>query len=427
MLPTAAQPKGRAALGAVIAAFCCLALPGCWGTVRTNLMPTPLVYQQIGCEIYADTAEDACSPVMDLFYATRRCSTGSTTSREYVNGSVDQLQMGITKIRRGKRSMSWDDLVQLSTSPDRGKKIPLRIVRTTELGQHLDDPNMLKSLNLALGDSSTHAVTIYIPGAVSSFHKSCAQATHLQHFMAANDVCIAYSWPSNGRFLGYGPDRVTAREEVSHLADLIEQLATSTNARRINVFSYSAGAQLAAPALALLRERHAGKSTAELRHRFRLGNAYFASPDISSRLFFTEYLPAFSEFVERTTFTLNRKDGFLKAAQWFLDKPRAGRALRDDTSKEELAWLQAAHRNPSIDVLDLAFSRRERAVNFRAHGTWYLNPWVSSDLAILLNHGFPARSRGLEEKRDGTGWFLPADYPDRLRKLGPNGLVPAIR
>ena len=410
----------RRALTIALASPIFLTLSSCWGTTKLDLMSTPLVHQQIGPSIYAGTSEEACTPTTELFYATPRPARGSGGSRKYVNGPGGTVHLGQVKIRRGDASMEWDELVARSTSGERPEQIPLRIEGIDELatlGQH-EHSEFIDSVNRALEASHSDTLTIFVPGAQSSFYKSCAHATHLKHFMASDGVCITYSWPSTGRFFTYTLDVRYARQATGQLADLIERLSTSCDAKRINFFAYSAGAQLLAPALASLPDRHPGASADELREHYHIGNAYFAAPDISSQDFFTAHLPTFSRFVGRTTFTYNKDDRLLNLSQFILHDSRAGRPTERRAATREIAWLRAATENPSVDAIDLNISPAGRPGDFGAHGAWYLNPWVSSDVNMLMNTDAPARARGLEPKPDGTGWFFPDNYPERLREIG---------
>jgi esterase/lipase superfamily enzyme len=411
---------GSVAICSTLSATICLTLSGCWGTKKLDLMPTPLVHQQVGSKVYSDTLEESCSPAPEMYYATNRPETGGTASPDYPNGSGDRLHLGKVTLRVGDPSMSQDELRHSSTHEDRPEAIPLRIVNTKQiavLGKS-GDRNFAESVNRDLAKSADGSLTIFVPGAQSSFYKSCAHATHLKHFMASSSVCVTYSWPSTGRIVTYPQDIFYAREATRHLADLIEQLAATTTARRINVFTYSAGSQVVAPALASLQDRHPNLSAAELSARYRLGNVYFAAPEISAKQFFTEHLPIFSRFVERTTFTYNKDDRFLKASQLILLDPRAGRPTRGGSNRKEIAWLRTANQNPSIDAIDLAYSPAERPQDFSVHGAWYRNSWVGSDVLLLLQQNASASTRGLKDKPDGTGWYFPVDYAERLNRLG---------
>ena len=359
-----------------------LVLTGCWGTRELDLMPAPLVHQQHGASACGGIAETSCCA--DIHFATNRPAVRGDRHPFYRNGSERRLHLGVAKVRLGDKSMRLEELVELSTRAERPKEIPLRIEQTIEIemGDRTQDSALTASINRSLQRCSRKDLTIFVPGAQSSFYKSCAHATQLQHFMLGQGAIVTFSWPSTGRFVGYPRDTRYARESVGHLADLIEQLAASTDAKTINIFSYSAGAQVTAPALAELRVRHPGESADELRRRFRIGNVYLASPDVSAEAFYTQYLPAFRDLVGRTTFTYHRQDPFLKASHRYLGEARLGRPSGGFGKAKELAWLKQGAAHPSVDAIDLEFACVERPVEFCAHGAWYSNPWVSSDLVV---------------------------------------------
>ena len=409
--------------------FVCLTLTGCWGTKKLDMMSSPLIHQQLGASAYGNTTSEACKPMAELFYATNRPGSGANTSRKYGNGSTDGLHLGLVEVQRGDASMTWDKLVQLSISDQRDQPVPLRIRRAREVGvlEHSDAPSFSEALDHALSSRSNGELTIFVPGSASSFYKSCAHATQLYHFTAPDGVFLTFSWPSTGKFVTYHRDVQHAAAATPLLADLIEQVARSSKVRRINIFAYSAGAQVAAPALASLRARYPDKTTDELRRRFRIGNVYLAAPDVSTRKFFTEYLPGFRDIVAHTTFTYARYDPILKVSHVFQLEARAGRPSRFELKKkkeQELEWLRQANQHPAVDAIDTDYSEAQRQSTERGHGSWYTDPWVSSDVVFLLRQDKPAISRGLEQKTDGSGWYFPEDYPERLKNLCSRRQVP---
>ena len=178
------------------------------------------------------------------------------------------------------------------------------------------------------------------------------------------------------------------------------------------MFAYSAGAQLVAPALASLADKHGAGFAKTL----RAGRFYLAAPDVSTRTFFTEYLPAFEEHVEDIAFTYNCGDPFLKYANALSDV-RLGRPIAKGTDPEELAWLRECSKRPAVQAIDLDYETAKRPVRFNIHSTWRRNPWVASDVVLFLLHGDTPKQRGLEAKPDGSGWFFPTDYAHKLREI----------
>jgi len=359
------------------------------------------------------------SPNMDIFYATNRPGTGPDNDRNYENGAVDHLNLGKSVVHFGDQRMTWQGLLNISTVRRNKNEVPLKLDHATQLATMpgSGSADFSKAINQTLAKRKDKQLTVYVHGAQSSFFKSCVQGAQFYHFMRRDGVLVSFSWPSTGSFLSYSKDVDFAAQSVEKFADLIEFLAANTKAEKINILAYSAGAQVVAPGLALLRERHRSESDAALKRKLRIGVAYFAAPDVSLTKFINTYLPAFYEIVDNTTITHHRKDGVLSWAQSANKELRLGRPNGAKFTEEEIAFLEKAARRELLDVIDMQYSPVKRPLDFKAHGHWYTNEWVSSDVIIqFLNHLRPDK-RGLKQKPDSEAWYFPSDYPEHLKEL----------
>ncbi|MGI9239171.1 MAG: alpha/beta hydrolase [Verrucomicrobiales bacterium] len=385
-----------------------------------KLMPTPLVHQYLGESAYKTLPDAERRPEMEIFFATNRPASGPVDKREYGNGIVDSLQLGTATVRIGERGTRWQDLLVMSTLHDRIGKIPVELdaVRELDALPGSDGSSFADRINAVIAERRRPEITLYVHGASSSFFRSITQGAQFHHFMAHQTALLSYSWPSTGKFISYKKDVEFAKQSAGNLADLIEYLADNTRARKINLLVYSAGGQVVAPALAQLRQRYPDVSDAALQQRFRLGEIYFAAADVSLDDFVDSYLPTFEGMVDRTTVTFHTRDKVLKLAQNSNDGvARLGRPLQGELSPEQIRSLEKLAREGKLDAINMEYSNAERPVNFRAHGVWYLNEWVSSDAILqFLLHADP-RERGLEKKPGSEAWYFPADYPQFLKRL----------
>ena len=69
----------------------------------------------------------------------------------------------------------------------------------------------------------------------------------------------------------------------------------------------------------------------------------------------------------------------------------------------------------------MEYADDERPVDFRAHGYWYLNSWVSSDAILQFLYHAEPDERGLRRKPGSQIWYFPKDYPDKLKALVKEG------
>ncbi len=416
--PVATRPR-PSLLRRLVLPGACLVLANCGGATKWSMMPTPTVHQYLGESVFDTLASEEKSPEIEIFYATNRPGTGPADERTYGNGTVDELQLGQAVVHLGDRRMRWRDLLKFSTRRERKAEIPLRLGNTTEIatlpGKRAAD--FSREINRSLADHKYKEIVLYVHGAKSSFFKACVQGAQFHHFMVREGVLVSYSWPSTGRFLSYDKDVELAAQSVGKFAELVEFLATRTDARKINILAYSAGAQVVAPGLAMLREKHAGESAASLRRRLRIGEVYFAAPDVSFSTFTNTYLPAFIEIVDNTTVTFHREDSVLGFARFANKESRLGRPEDAVFTEREIAFLEDAAKHQLLDAIDMQYSPEKRPFDFRAHGHWYSNEWVSSDVIIqFFVHERPDQ-RGLKKKPDSEAWYFPADYPDTLKRL----------
>jgi len=390
------------------------------GRNTLKLMPTPLVHQYLGERAYKALPDKERNPEMEIFFATNRPASGPVEDRKYGNGITGQLQLGTASVRIGERGTGWRDLLLISTLRERNGRIPLELEAVQELDAlpGSDGSSFAKRINAVIAERRRPEITLYVHGASSSFFRSVTQGAQFHHFMVHQTALLSYSWPSTGKFITYSKDVEFAKQSAANLADLLEYLAENTSARKINLLVYSAGGQVAAPALAQLRQRYPSDSDAALKRRFRLGEIYFAAADVSLDKFVDSYLPTFAGLVDRVTVTYHSKDPVLKFAQNSHDGViRLGRPDRRAITDEQVELLEGLARAGKLDLINMEYTTDERPVDFQAHGVWYLNEWVSSDAILqLLLHEDPL-ARGLEKKPGVEAWFFPTDYPQRLKQM----------
>jgi esterase/lipase superfamily enzyme len=254
---------------------------------------------------------------------------------------------------------------------------------------------------------------IYVHGANSSFERAAAQAAQFQHFLGRDAVVMLFAWPSAGSWLRYRLDVATAGRTVPEFAWLLEQLSTHTGIAHLNVLAYSAGSMIASPGLARAASTAGGDS-----RRLRLGEIYYAAPDIDFPVF-VDNLPRYQAQTQRVTVALNTGDRALSFSQWIHRVSRAGRPNLDEIGPEETQWLAAASARNELDVLSIRPADLP-GLAASSHSFWYDHPWVSSDMVVKLQFHVTPPVRGLDANRsriDIAFWTFPPDYPSRLSTL----------
>ncbi len=209
------------------------------------------------------------------------------------------------------------------------------------------------------------------------------------------------------------------------LARFVELLAAHTRASMIDVLAYSAGAQVTSPALAKLGTPRPGESREQLRQRLRLGQIYFAAPDIDTRRFVDD-MKAYVDLTDRVSLSINLNDSVLRLAAMVARGSRAGRPDVGELSAEQTTFLVGASNELLFDVINV---RPEDIPNLppRSHAFWYEDPWVSGDLLVQFLLDRPPDQRGLDPQATPSGkryWGFPADFDQRVRRIVRSAVAP---
>ncbi|MFG0283371.1 MAG: alpha/beta hydrolase, partial [Phycisphaerales bacterium JB039] len=251
-----------------------------------------------------------------------------------------------------------------------------------------------------------------------NFYNACVFAAELDHFTGRDMVAIAYAWPTHQDILPYlfGEDVDRAYESAHQFAALLRMLAERTTAERINIICWSAGGRVVSLALDELDryERSHGFDPASL----RLGAAIFAAPDVPAHRFL-ERLPGIHDVVERIIITASDNDVALEKAAEFMGGDMRMGLIDDSLDPDALADLD---RFDHIELVDVSYDKDQRGFDIDGHRYWFRHPWVASDVVLVTRTRLPADQRGLERSHIDRVWFLPADYPDRVRTAAREAL-----
>jgi esterase/lipase superfamily enzyme len=401
---------------------------------KVYLMPSPAAIRPDG-DLFKLTEANSNEEAIFSFdnylftlYATNRQPIHSVNnSGTYSIFPSDTLRLGFTVHRVGDRDMTWEEMIEQSVRADRGNKLLLENVYrreavAIELSADLEvlpdqADGVFERINSILAKSFDKDILLYIHGANSNFYRATAQAAQFYHFTGHNSLVMTFSWPSAENLLKYKTDVLHARKTIPAFARLIQILSKYTNARNINILAYSAGAQVVAPGLASLGDRHPTLPADEIKKRLRIGEVYFAAPDTDFKAFIQRYLK-FKDIVERTTININEKDSVLRLAAFQNGVSRLGRPDLSELSEEEGQLMIAAMETQELDILDVGKSQALKLGS--AHNSWYNHPWVSNDLLLLFLFNADPMERGLEEHyyQNGAKTFhFPLDYDRNIRKI----------
>jgi esterase/lipase superfamily enzyme len=407
-------------------------LSGCQPPPR--LMPAPIVFS---------TGEHSPFPVnttlektnqIQVFYATNRYPLGPRGTGIYTILPSNTLHFGLASVRIGPEGKPWESLYALSTNPSEGNRPVLSLESLNEMAQiesregtevaSQEAQRFFGLINEALAQSLDKDLTIYVHGVNTSVETAAAQAAQYRHFTGRNSVVLVFAWPSTANIFRYLTDVANTRLSVPLFARLVELLARHTAAEHINLLVYSAGAQIVTPGLASLAVPGQGDGGKD---SLRLGEVYFAAPDVAFKTF-VDQLPSFISRVRRITVAVNLSDSMLWLSRIVNGVSRLGRPNPSELSEEASNWLIDASTRLDYDTISVQ-PEVLPGLWRRSHSFWYDHPWVSSDVLIKFLFHVPPSTRGLEQNLREGGfryWTFPPDYDARvvevMRKLRLDGL-----
>ena len=432
-------------------------LSGC----QRHLIPTPNLYADSEIDPFADVPPELATSTVDLLYVTDRKPEGDGENDpgdvEYGYGRSFSVAVGSCVVEIGN-GVPWEELVKASRVKKRGGTLPLRMRTITEQFRFPPTPISVNKggeveatsqyvvarqaavdalhdeLRRRLAVTPRKEAYVFVHGYANTFRKAAFRMAEMWHFLGREGVPILYSWPAGypGLLRGYTHDRESGEFTIFHLKEFLKALAACpeldtvhviahslgtdvamvTPARRIHVLCWSAGGRVTTRALTTLRERHPDEDEDDLRARLRIGTVYFAAADVPRAELF-DALPVFHPLVDRVVVTVSSHDDALgMSARIMGGGTRIGQASAP-LAPEQVALLESYER---LEVVHVSLGHEQRGFDITGHRYWFRHPWASSDVILSIRGDLPPRRRGLEQGTSPVLWYMPADYPSRLRK-----------
>jgi len=430
MAIVASRTLRRLALSAGLALAALLA--GCASPVR--LMPTPLPFVDGYVDPFATAGVELQGTEVPVFYATNRAALIEIPEPVHLFVPTDTLRLGVAHVRVGDETLDWPTLHRLSLSADTDERPILELEALEQLAKLGADERVadapaaqafFRRIDEALAASPNTELLVYVHGSNNTVPRAAAQASQFRHFTGRRMVLVVFMWPSAGSLLRYLTDVGNAAATVDTFARFLELLADNTRASMIDVLAYSAGAQVASPALARLGTPRPDETREQLRTRLRLGQIYFTAPDIDTRRFVDD-MKAYVDLTERVTLSLNLNDSVLRFAAMVARASRAGRPDPTELSAEQTMFLVDASNELRFDMINV---NPEDIPNLPpgSHAFWYEDPWVSGDMLVQFLLNRPPDQRGLDAQATAGGkryWGFPFDFDQRVRRILRAELTP---
>jgi hypothetical protein len=88
--------------------------------------------------------------------------------------------------------------------------------------------------------------------------------------------------------------------------------------------------------------------------------------------------------------------------------------LRTDLTDEQKELVAAADR---LEVVDVSREWEGRGFDITGHRYWFDHPWASTDMILAVRSDLDPADRALGATKMDFLWYIPEDYPERLRRL----------
>jgi esterase/lipase superfamily enzyme len=251
-------------------------------------------------------------------------------------------------------------------------------------------------------------VYLSVHGVNNQHTDSVSRIGQIWHFFGREGVPVAYSWPAGSPGLkAYMYDRESSEFTVYHLKQALVLMASCPEVGKVNIIGHSRGTDVVASAL---RELHIEYSAAgrSAREALKLGTVVLAAPDLDLDVVLqrmsTERL---GRIPEHFALYVGQEDELLRISNWlFGGLARLGAIDASLFTPEELHAIRVA-RTPQV------ISARVSNAGAFGHDYFVSNPAVSSDLILLMRHGYlPGKEHGRPLRAEASGfWVIDDRYP----------------
>ena len=418
----------RAKIAVVVSAVV-LITAGC-GTV---LMKTPAAVSNGKLDPFARVIPERQNSEAPVFVASARAVSGkSEPSRFYTNDRSRELRLGLATVQIGP-GMTWEELVRESRAAKRQHDPKLAVTAYEEFGPlwstlwppdlrfHRDwDPTdadreparrFVAAVDAMLRDSRQRQITIYVHGFDTQFGENLMLAGEFWHYLARDDVMISFDWASRGSLFSYQVDKANAEFAVRQLRRLLEFLAASTSASRIDIIGHSAGCPVVVEALHQLSLIHYDRDGEEAQRRSKIGRVVLAAPDMDLGRALSARVDGVLRVAQDLAVYASRGDRALSFSSNIFGDVRLGSSIGKLKDDERAAMIATG-----AQMIDVTSTQR-RASSFIGHSYYHQNLWVSSDVMLFLELGATAEERGLVRDLDTGFLTFPDDYLQQLPEI----------
>ncbi len=310
---------------------------------------------------------------VSLFFGTNREKTNSSNPNHYFGSEKGKLQLGMCQVSIPKGHIQgvieqpniWH--FEFSENPD--KHVTIRSI--TELNEQ----EFVKSLSECISVAPQHDAFIFIHGYNVTFAKAARRAAQIAYDLPFEGASAFFSWPSDGKILGYGKDLENAEWSIQDLEAFIEIFLLRTKVERLHLVAHSLGGRL----MSMTLQNLANKTTLSEKLNV-IKHIILGAPDIDRANFEKNLLPTLRKVGKRKTLYSSDYDEALHLSEGL---PRLGEAGDDLFVAEGLDTIDASNIRGGIIGHSYVFDSRE----------------LLSDLYYLITNDLSPRQRRLRSRK----------------------------
>lgn len=316
---------------------------------------------------WMDPVEAVGYRAVPVLFVTDRKQTGSDNPNKFFGGERGELRFGLSHVsipdihRTGEIERPWKLFPE---SPSRHVAL---------LDIELSRPvTFLERLNAALRAANARKILVFVHGYNVPFADAVRSLAQLTYDLNFSGVCVLYSWPSTGSFLGYTRDEANAGWTRENFLTMLSTLSQLQDPAEQHLLAHSMGNRVVFQGLQFLEG-------------MRFGQVILAAPDEDAGAIENQ-MPRFLGRAERNTLYSSRKDLALRLSNWVHGHGRGG--------QEGVTGLD------SIDASAINFSRF-------GHSYFHEQRDLLADIFLLVEHGLPPARRPLiRPAPDGATWLF---------------------
>lgn len=340
----------------------------------------------------SDKTTPAKKPLVKVYFGTDRLPSGTRGVSKYFSGEAnpaeDALVTGVVTVsippvhKEGQVERPGTFLYLWERKEDLKKHFvltELRVAKRDEFYEELRGDVLQRS-------AEDRSALVYIHGFNTTFDQAAYSTAQIAYDLDFKGVPVMFSWPSQGKLLGYHGDEETVELSSPHLQRFLEGIARQSKASRIHIVAHSLGNRLLTKAMGELVRQ------ADIQPLF--DNVIMAAPDVNARSF-QQLWPQIKVAAKRFTLYASSQDNALIASR----ESRGGR---------NFARLGEGGPNivviPGLDTIDAS------GIDTSLLGHAYVDSCkpVMRDLGLLIGKGFDPEKRKLRQNREGLGfWSFP--------------------